>query len=530
MGGVVNVITRRSQGRIGGNVRLGAGSFSTSEGGGRLGGNITRRIDFDAVGSMFNQRDDIRMGNGVVRPATAFKTYMGGGRIGVDLATGWRLDGTTDIYRGRDINSPPDIAAGIVGQSRKDVERNGGDVRLSGWSGAHAFMVTGYRASEASHTSNVTTSNALDLPYLPYLSFESELTWSGAQLKDVWAWLPRNTLVAGADYERVGSVSRSFARTGEAVAPFSANYEKRTVGVYLENTLKLGADRTVVTVGGRFDRITSETLDTPLRLNFTPSSSTFNVFNPSAGITQRLGGGFRAHASAGRAFIPAEASMLTGFTTTVVGGRTQINQGNPDLKPERSVSFDAGGEWTSSGTRIDVTAFRTVVKDRFISNVTISNPPPPDPIVLSVQNGLDAHISGLDVDAEHRLTRRLGLFLNATHYFSRTERLASGLEQVILNVPTDTWRFGVDVDLGRLNARFSGRIVRDRQDNDFNAPGFPIVDYDDLSVFDLTAAWRIAGPHSVSVSINNLFDAFYYEKIGYPLQGASAKVYYKLEF
>ena len=38
--------------------------------------------------------------------------------------------------------------------------------------------------------------------------------------------------------------------------------------------------------------------------------------------------------------------MLTGFTTTIVGGRTQISQGNPDLKPERSTSFDVGAEWT----------------------------------------------------------------------------------------------------------------------------------------------------------------------------------------
>ena len=29
--------------------------------------------------------------------------------------------------------------------------------------------------TEAGHTSNVTTTNPLDLPYLPYLSFESEL-------------------------------------------------------------------------------------------------------------------------------------------------------------------------------------------------------------------------------------------------------------------------------------------------------------------------------------------------------------------
>ena len=115
--------------------------------------------------------------------------------------------------------------------------------------------------------------------------------------------------------------------------------------------------------------------------------------------------------------------MLTGFTTTVIGGRTQISQGNPDLKPERSTSFDVGAEWTSASARFDVTYFRTVVKDRFISNVVVSSPPPPDPIVLSVANGLDAHISGLELELDKRLGPRVGLFANATHFFKRQERL-----------------------------------------------------------------------------------------------------------
>ena len=222
--------------------------------------------------------------------------------------------------------------------------------------------------------------------------------------------------------------------------------------------------------------------------------------------------------------------MLTGFTTTIVGGRTQISQGNPDLKPERSTSFDVGAEWTTPTTRFDVTVFRTVVKDRFISNVVISNPPPPDPIIVSVANGLDAHISGLDLEAEQRIGGRVGVFANATHYFHRKERLASGAEQDILNVALNTVRAGVDVDFGRLSTRVSGRYVQGRKDNDFNAPGFPIIDYDNFTVVDASATYRLVRQHSVVVAINNVFDAFYYEKLGYPLQGASFKLSYRLGF
>lgn len=530
MGGVVNVITRDSRGPIAGGARVGGGSFGTTDLGVHAGGNATSRVDFDASASAVDQRHDIRMGNGVVRPATSFRSYTSAGRLGVDLSRGWRLDGGGDLYRGRDIDTPPDIAAGIVGEGRKNLEHGAGHARVSGAIGAHALSFTGYGASEAGHQFNVTTSNPADLPYVPYLSFESDLRWAGVQARDEWRVSSWQRLVFGLDYENVKSVTRSYARTGDRVAPFSADSDKRTAGTYAEDTITAAHGRTVITVGGRLDRIATETLATPLKTNFTPSEATFDVFNPSVGLSQRLATGVRLHATAGRGFIPAEASMLTGFTTSTVGGRTQISQGNPALKPERSDAFDAGFEWTSTSRRVDVTAFRTVTHDEFVSNVVISNPPPPDPIVVSVQNGLGAHISGLDLEVEQRVGARVGVFGNSTHYFTREERLASGGTQDILNVARNTIRAGVDLDLGRVSARLSGRYVQGRKDNDFNAPGFPIIGYMDFTVFDATVTYRLAPKHAIELAVGNVFDAFYYEKLGYPLPGTSFSVSYRWGF
>ncbi|MBI4885746.1 MAG: TonB-dependent receptor [Acidobacteria bacterium] len=530
MGGVVNIITRQSRGAIGGTARLGAASFGGSEFAGRAGGSLSPRVDVDVTGGAVNQRDDFRMGNGVVRPSTSYTTYDGSLRVGVDVGDRWRVDGRANAYRGRDIMTPGDLASGINLQGSKDLDHSSQDVRIGGRLSAHALSFTGYHASEAGRTTNVSSTDPADLPYLPYLSFGNELGWTGIQAQDAWNWSRSNSLLAGVDFEKVTSLSRSYARTGTPIAPFSADSNKRTAGVYAENTLKLGGGRTVLAVGGRVDRITNETVATPLKTNFTPSESAFTVFSPSAGITYELVRGLRAHVTAGRAFIPAEAIMLTGFTTTTVGGRTQISQGNASLKPERSTSFDAGVEWTASTTRFDVTAFRTVVTDRFISNVVIANPAPPEPIVLSVVNGLDAHISGVDAELEQRLGARLGTFLSLTHYVNSKERLANGAEQDILNVARNTVRAGVDVDWGRVSARVSGRYVEGRKDNNFNLPGFPIVDYDNFGVVDLSVTYRLVRQHAVSLAVNNLFDTYYYEKLGFPLQGASFKLAYRVGF
>ena len=162
---------------------------------------------------------------------------------------------------------------------------------------------------------------------------------------------------------------------------------------------------------------------------------------------------------------------------------------------------------------------------------SISNPPPPDPIVLSVANGLDAHISGLELELDHRLTARVGVFANTTHYFNRKERLASGVEQDILNVPTHTVRAGIDVDFGPL----SGACVRPLRAGPQGQRSQPGRDSRSSTTTTSRSSTRASPAGSrdsmrSSSTMNNLFDEFYYEKLGYPLQGASFKASYRMGF
>ncbi len=528
MGGVVNVITRQSRGPLAGGVRVSLGSFDASEFAGRAGGSVSPRVDFDVNGSVFNQRDDIRMGNGETRPATGYKTYDGAARLGADLARSWRVDGKVNAYRGRDINTPGDVFSGLASQGRKNLEHASGDVRLSGQLARHLVSATVYSASEASHTLNVTTSDPADIGFLPYLTFESSLGWAGAQVRDSWGWSRANNLLIGLDYEHVSSESTSYARTGAPQAPFSADSRKNTVGLYAENTLNVNQGRTVVSLGGRVDRIEVKTVDTPLKTNFTPSTTTFTLFNPSIGVKQEIVRGLRAHATAGRAFVPADAGALTGFTSNVFGGREQIIQGNPDLKPEHSVSVDGGIELLTASTHLDVTYFQTAISDRVVSSVLISNPPPPAPIILSAVNTLASHIRGLDVDAARRVNGMVSIFANVTHYFSRREQLPTTGERNILNTATNTVRAGLDVDWRRLSGRLSARYVQGRQDQDFNVLGSPVVDYPAFAVVDVSTTYQVHPRHAVILMVNNLADAHYYEKKGFPLQGASFMLKYRL--
>src|SRR5262249_8319041 len=152
-----------------------------------------------------------------------------------------------------DINTPPDVAAGTVGQGRKNLEQSSQDGRLTGRLRRHEVALVGYHAAEASHISNVTTSNAADIGYLPYLSFEGVTRWTGGQARDSWNWSSLGRLTTGIDIEKVTAVTRSYTRTGDRTAPFSADASKQTLGIYADHTLRLQSGRTIVSVGGRLD-------------------------------------------------------------------------------------------------------------------------------------------------------------------------------------------------------------------------------------------------------------------------------------
>ena len=80
MGGVVNVITRQSRGKIGGNARIGGGSFGTSEFAGRAGGSVVvaRRLRRRPATPSISATTSA-WATASTRPATSYKTYDGGG-------------------------------------------------------------------------------------------------------------------------------------------------------------------------------------------------------------------------------------------------------------------------------------------------------------------------------------------------------------------------------------------------------------------------------------------------------------------
>jgi vitamin B12 transporter len=580
VGGVVNIVTRSSRGRPRGTVSAAYGSFQTSELAVRAGGTVAPRVDADVALRRFAQDENYRMGSGnlfrgAVGADSAFKLYPArSGRLGVDVGGGFRADARGEAFASDDALSPGDIYAResqFPGNGRKNVARRGGEFALSGTRGRHAPLLRAYGTRETGNNYNQPGADA-------FVSFGSRNTTTGAQLQDV-VRLGAQTLTVGADLGRVRAESRRYARTNGVVGEigtFSPNSEVSSVAAFAEARLEALAGRVVATAGGRVDRMTLDLETTPFRPDVQAGRETFSIFNPSGGVQVGLGGGVRAHASAGRAFLAPDAFGRAGYSQTVASNIATITVGNPALAPEHSVTVDAGLGVSRPGRGLDadVTYFRTRVTDRITRarasfaaarRPTLATGTPVSRVETSVNAGT-AHIDGFearlgyDVLAALGHSRSLRLFTNTTRILRAVERTpAASVDAArfagtrdfdptqvfgalvfsdtasdipIRNVADLTLTYGIEYDdFSRFSGRVSGRYVGNRVDSDFSdATDISDVEYPPFMVLDLVAGVRVARRYRVDAVVSNLTDENFYEKRGYNLPGRSIQLRVRADF
>ncbi|HHL38905.1 MAG TPA: TonB-dependent receptor [Deltaproteobacteria bacterium] len=530
MGGVVNIITKKSTGPASGMVEAGLGSFATNFQKFSVGGSLTKALDLDVHAGRYDRSGDYDTGDGRTRANTTYETENGGLRLGIDMGGTWRADAAADFYRGRDIETPGDIFYGDSKAGYKDLDRYGLDLTVGGGLGPHnRVTLTVYKANETSENYKRYTGWSTPVPSDPYRSYDSEIDWFGLQLRDELA-VGDHRIIAGFDYQEIDMESRSYKTDGTRKAPYSPDEGRTNRAGYVETVWSLGGGRLTVTAGGRYDSFDVETRPTPYKTDFTPRSEGFSTFSPRAGLSYLLGGGLRLHATAGRAFVPPTAAQLAGYSERVVGGVTMVTTGNAGLDPESSVTYDAGLGYHSRrlGIWADVTYFRTSVDDK-ITTVTSG-------YTTTYVNSLSAEMEGVETDVSFDMgaaldwERSLSLFVNSTHMLRAEEERPGGSMRDIHNVARYTINYGIRYEdewvEGKLHLRSRGSM----KDTDWNAPGYPEIQYPSFTVVDLVVAVTLRDHHRLTFKADNLFDRYYYEKKGYPKQGRALFAGYRYVF
>lgn len=559
MGGVVNIVTRRSRGARQGSVTARYGSFESYRGDLTAGGTLVGALDFDLSLSAAGRNDGFRtgsrrtLGSGSLEKTlfsgravqvpeltrdttlelTRFATRAGSLRLGYALGRRWTTYVRGELFQADDVQNPGDINSAFPYPTLNDLDRRSGELGFAGALGRHTVTLRGFGADER-------TSYYNDARNPTYTSFRSPTRWYGVQLQDV-ARAGAHSITAGVDYTAAEQRSESFRAAGTPRAPFSPNSATYSAAAFSEAKLGLLGERLVATAGARLDHVTFSVKQTELLTSSRPGSETHVVVNPSAGLLYRAPGGARLHATAGRAFVTPNAFNVAANVENRLGTRRAVTltRGNPELDPENSWSWDAGVGLArpAAGIELDLTYFRTDVRDRIVTRLTpaagVQLTAAGDTIVsvTSYANVDRAAIRGLEGRASYDLgaaagfRRSLRLFANATRIL-RAEEVSGERETDIKNVAPLTAVFGAEFDdLERFTARFSGRYVGERFDTDFSDfSNVGDLHYPDFLIFDLTASVGLAERYRLGLLLGNLLDENYYEVRGYNLPGRSVQV------
>jgi len=529
VGGVVNIITRRSSGPLEGQFTLGGGSSSTVRAGATLGGDLVGGVDFDLDLGYVNQDGDFRLGNGARQFNSASQRGSGRFRVGSTLSPIARLDASVD-FASLDNDAPGPQSYNPKTPSGNQTDRVSGDIRLELTPRDHAIRIVGYASRENYDYYTVPLSAAR------FVSSNTRTEYRGAQLQDSWQIRPALRLTYGADWQRVEAVRRSFLADGTRKAPFSPDESRETRALFAEAGLGLWDQRLILTAGGRYDWIKVKTHATPFKSNFTPGTADFGVFNPRGGAVLKLGGGFRLHGTVGRAFVPPQGSELAGENEEFAGIQRRVTYGNPNLQPERNTSWDAGIGFGRGALAADVTYFRSRTRNRITTQVLSDTPTLRE---TSYINANRSRIEGVEgqfaLDAGEMLgwtADRVTLNGSVTHIM-KAEDVTGGTTSPIRNVAD--WKATGSLSLsngrtlfGTVTMRFNG----DRVDTDnsqgriFTGGAGGVFTLDRFTALDLSLHWQPTAKDGFLLEIANAFDITYYEKADYWMPGRTAYLRY----
>lgn len=588
MGGVVNVITKKSSGDIKKSLYASFGSFNTVTAGLMAGGSLHKKSDFDFNLNYFEQGSDYRQGgdnvfrnrynwdkatntyynskyeidsvktvtdksgDGEVRLFTKYKYQSGQLRFGYVINDKWRADINGNFFSANNVQNPGDIANGTTSQSLKNPYRYALHFTVNGRIGNHHDLVFKlYKAIE--YSDNRTVSNSTPAKHL---TSSNKNNWEGFQLQDNIR-IRKHVLTVGIDNSNVSTASRSWnSTTGVEKAPYSPNYGIYSKAAFANATFNLLAEKLIATIGGRFDHITFDVRQTPYLETFKSAKEAYSVFNPSAGIKYKFKNNIHLHASAGKAFVTPDAFAVAGYAVSGPGalpsikGKVSVTSGNPDLKPESSVTIDGGIGYLNHviGLEADITYFNTAVSNR----ITTGQSTLPTSIELtdegdtiasrityinsdkSFMQGLEAELSyNLGALADFAYTFKI--FANVVKYIQLDERIRhipSGIDYTrkIYNVADQTISGGLEYGNDKYRARLSARHVGKRYDTDWN--DFikrPEIEYSSFMILDLSTSFQVKHGE-ITVQVNNITDENYYEKRGYNMPGRNLMLKYTHHF
>jgi vitamin B12 transporter len=482
VGGVINIITRKGVGKPTASAFVEHGSFATIREGGQLSG-AKGPVDF----AMSLSRWDTSSFSAVNyrRGATerdGFHNWQASGRIGMALPKDGRLDLTLRWWNS-DVNNDS-----AFGNTRLDV------------------------------LGSKTTSRTLVL--------------SGSYEQPLTSWWSQK-LTVGQNNDRFifnsGTIQRNLV-TGvtSAVFPFPADTEVLSRRIEWQHNFQV-AEPLLLTAGYQFreeqgDASTSFGGDQPNRLIsshagfaqaqlnlreqifFTAGirQDSYNVFGDAT--TYRITGGYRFKETGTK----LRSSYATGFRAPTLNDLFFVGANNPDLKPEKTKSFDVGIDQTLMDGRLQLSA--TYFWNRFSNLIQFTDAfaCPSPPVVPGFPNSCPQNIAsaktqGWELGFNYQILK--GLLARGQYTYTLTRD--SSTTRRLQRWPVDQASLGLTyqpIPVARINVDY--RFVGARNND---VPNSPSQRMGSFGVVNVSASYDVTDHLQVYGRVDNLFDQQYEE-------------------
>lgn len=339
----------------------------------------------------------------------------------------------------------------------------------------------------------------------------------GAELQADFRLGASNTLTSGLSYNTgEWKFREEDVATGDML---TMSTKSRVLGVFLQDEQKV-TDSLIVTVGGRYDRY--KFFDDVRNGEAMPDSED-GVFNPRAGLRYKFTDNVSLYAAAGKAYLPALNILKFRVRGNEPGCRFCDN---PDLKPERSTSYELGLNHTKIAGFINgrVALFNTDYTDK-IDVACIATDSSGSCIQRQYQN-LDAiTVRGIEVGLDAAIGRHWYPFVNYTYTDAEIKESPSNPD-IVGNMPVGVPKHKANIGFvydnpALMTFRLAGRYVGTRYFDSENLPeyrtgGFSVLDAKVSKNFRLSGIVKNA---QLSLAVNNILDKDYVEIVNSTTDG-----------
>ncbi len=378
-----------------------------------------------------------------------------------------------------------------------------------------------------------------DTPLLPPGAFGNDFAFSfrdhqkrlGFHYQTIAALSSANVLTGGVDFEHEAAV---FTDDFSRVSP-----ERNNLGLYIQDQLAF-ADRVFVTAGVRLERNTGE-VPGDLREALASLGNTVPIgdvgfgvkVNPKIAATffarrHQTGnfGATRFNASFGTGI--KEPSLVEAFSPSI------FFLGNPSLKPERAISFDAGmvQEFFNRKASFEVTYFDNRFRDQIVfvfDPLTFGAVQLADGRLTNFVNQERARARGLELTGAARPALKLTVTASYTFLRSRLNESETSPAEVglpLIRRPRHSGAFEIYWLDNRFDLSFDGSLVGKRRDLDpisgsrFNLQQQPIFN-DGYAKLNLAGSYRINHRLTAFARVENILNQDYEEILGFPAYQAN---------